>query len=60
MLNISVQRRVADMLNISVHRDCAVSHVFHFLPLLFALAVVRLELAIVVPRRFEGAPDRHA
>ena len=56
MLNISVQRRVADMLNISVHRDCAVSHVFHFLPLLFALAVVRLELAIVVPRRFEGAP----
>ena len=35
------------MLNISVHRDCTVSHAFHFLPLLAALAVVRPGLLLL-------------
>ena len=67
-LDILVKRRLIDMLNISVHRDCRVFHTFHFLPLLATLAVARpglwclLEEALGGPTWYSSleAPGRHA
>ena len=53
-LDILVKRRLIDMLNISVYRDCTVFQTFHFLPLLATLAVVRSGLWCLLEEALGG------